>query len=198
MAVMLGFYGLRRSEVVGLRWDSVDFEQNTITIQYTVTQYSLDGKRYIAEKPRTKNESSRRTLPMIPALREKLIAMQNEREEYRKLCRKSYNNDYLDFVYVDEVGERIRPDYITATFRNLLKKHNLRKVRYHDLRHSCASLLLANNISMKEIQDWLGHSTFKTTADIYAHLSFDSKISSANALAGGTAFAMLGDGESGS
>ena len=86
------------------------------------------------------------------------------------------------------MGDRIKPDYITSAFEKALKKHGIRKVRFHDLRHSCASLLLANGVSMKEIQDWLGHSTFKTTADTYAHLAFDSKLSSANALNVGTAF----------
>jgi len=128
---------------------------------------------------------------MIPALRNKLLAMWEEREEWRRLCGRSYNNEYLDFVYVDEMGERIKPDYITQAFDRILRKNGLRKVRYHDLRHSCASLLLANGVSMKEIQDWLGHSTFKTTADTYAHLAFDSKLSSANALNSGTAFGMI-------
>jgi integrase len=191
LAVMLGFYGLRRSEVVGLRWEAVDFENNSISIKFTVTQYSHDGKRQIEAKPRTKNKSSRRTLPMIPALKAKLLAMQEEREEWRRLCGRSYNNEYLDFVYVDEMGERIKPDYITQAFDRVLKKHGLRKVRFHDLRHSCASLLLANGVSMKEIQDWLGHSTFKTTADSYTHLAFDSKLASANALNIGTAFGKI-------
>jgi integrase len=89
------------------------------------------------------------------------------------------------------LGERIKPDYITQAFERVLKKHGLRKVRFHDLRHSCASLLLANGVSMKEIQDWLGHSTFKTTADSYTHLAFDSKLASANALSVGTAFGKI-------
>lgn len=194
LAVMLGFYGFRRSEVVGLRWESVDFEQNSISINFTVTQYTLDGKRQIEAKPRTKNKSSRRTLPMIPVLSDKLSAMWKEREEWRRLCGKSYNKEYLDFVYVDEMGDRIKPDYITQAFDKMLKKHNLRKVRYHDLRHSCASLLLVNGVSMKEIQDWLGHSTFKITADTYAHLEYESKLSSANALNVGTAFGRLTQG----
>ena len=195
LAVMLGFYGLRRSEVVGLKWDAVDFEQNSISIKFTVTQYSHDGKRHIEAKPRTKNKSSRRTLPMIPALKAKLLVMQSEREEWRRLCGRSYNDEYLDFVYVNEMGERIKPDYITQAFERVLKKHNLRKVRFHDLRHSCASLLLANGVSMKEIQDWLGHSTFKTTADSYTHLAFDSKLSTANALTAGTAFGKIAPGQ---
>ena len=196
LAVMLGFYGLRRSEIVGLKWDAVDFSQNTITIQYTVTACNLDGKRQIIEKKRTKNKSSRRTLPMIPALHDKLLRMKDEQEEYRRLCGRSYNNEYLDFVYVDEMGDRVKPDYITQTFERILKKNGLRKVRFHDLRHSCASLLLANGVSMKQIQEWLGHSDFGTTANIYAHLSFDSKLTSADALNVGTAFGRLTQGVS--
>jgi len=174
----------------------LDFKQNCISIKYTVTQYTHEGKRYIDGKPRTKNKSSMRTLPMIPPLRDKLLAIQEWREEWRQLCGKSYNNEYLDFVYVDEMGDRIKPDYITHAFERMLQKHGLRKIRFHDLRHSCASLLLANGVSMKDIQDWLGHSTFKTTADTYAHLSFDSKLASANALNVGTAFAKLSQGVS--
>ena len=191
LAVILGFYGLRRSEIVGLKWDAVDFSQNTITIQYTVTSCNLNGKHQIIEKKRTKNKSSRRTLPMIPALRDKLLRMKTEQEEWRRVCGRSYIKDYLEFVYVDELGDRVKPNYITHTFDKALKKHGLRKVRFHDLRHSCASLLLANGVSMKQIQEWLGHSDFGTTANIYAHLSFDSKLSSADALNFGTAFGRL-------
>jgi integrase len=194
LAVMLGFYGLRRSEIVGLKWNAVDFKQNSITIQYTVTSCNLNGKRQIVEKDRAKNKSSRRTLPMIPALSDKLLRMKTEQEEFRRLCGKSYNKEHLDFVYVDEMGDRVKPDYISSAFQAVLKKHNLKRVRFHDLRHSCASLLLANGVSMKQIQEWLGHSDFGTTANIYAHLAFDSKLASADALNVGTAFGKLAQG----
>ena len=194
LAVMLGFYGLRRSEIIGLKWNAVDFKQNTITVQYTVTTCNLDGKRQIVEKDRTKNKSSRRTLPMIPALREKLLRMKEEQAEYRRLCGKSYNRDFDEFVYVDEMGDRLKPNYVSASFQNVIKRHGLKRVRFHDLRHSCASLLLANGVSMKQIQEWLGHSDFGTTANIYTHLAFDSKLSSADALNFGTAFGKMGMG----
>lgn len=74
------------------------------------------------------------------------------------------------------------PNYITEHFKSLLIQKGLRVIRFHDLRHSCASLLLAQGIAMKQIQDWLGHSTFNTTADIYSHLDFSSKQQSANAI----------------
>jgi len=85
---------------------------------------------------------------------------------------------------VDVLGTLIKPDYISQHFPLLLKKHGLRKIRFHDLRHSCASLLYANGVSLKEIQEWLGHSDISTTSNIYTHLDYSSKIAAANAILG--------------
>lgn len=183
LPVMLAaFYGLRRSEVVGLKWDAVDFKANTITIRHTVTTCNLDGKQLVIASDTTKTKSSMRTLPLVPIFREKLLALRAEQEENRRLCGRSYCKDYLEYVCVNEIGERINPSYITDAFPKLLEKNGLRVIRYHDLRHSCASLLLANGVPMKQIQEWLGHSDFSTTANIYAHLDYHSKISSAEAM----------------
>ena len=86
------------------------------------------------------------------------------------------------YVFVNELGERMRPDYLTEYFPKYIAKHGMPKMRFHDLRHSCASLLLANGVPLKQIQEWLGHSDFSTTANIYAHLDYRSKISSAQAM----------------
>ncbi|SMC60797.1 tyrosine-type recombinase/integrase [Papillibacter cinnamivorans] len=187
--ILLGaFYGLRRSEVVGLKWSAIDFENNSLVIKHTVTAFNLDGKHIIQAKDSTKNKSSMRTLPLVPAFKEKLLAMKEKQEFNRKLCGRSYSKDYLDYVCVNELGVRLRPGYITTAFPKLLEDHGLRRIRFHDLRHSCASLLLANNVPMKQIQDWLGHSDFSTTANIYAHLDYNSKISSAQAMVDGLNF----------
>lgn len=77
------------------------------------------------------------------------------------------------------MGNLFKPDTVTEQFGKLLKKYGLRKIRFHDLRHSCASLLLAKHIPMKMIQDWLGHSDIQTTANIYSHLDAQSKQESA-------------------
>jgi integrase len=69
----------------------------------------------------------------------------------------------------------------------------MRRICFHDLRHSCASLLLANNVPMKQIQDWLGHSDFSTTANIYAHPDYSSKISSSQAMVEGLSFGVSTD-----
>ena len=83
---------------------------------------------------------------------------------------------------MNELGERMRPNYLTEYFPKYIAKHGMPKMRFHDLRHSCASLLLANGVPLKQIQEWLGHSDFSTTANIYAHLDYRSKISSAQAM----------------
>lgn len=179
------FYGLRRSEAIGLKWDAIDFDQNTITIRHTVTSCDIDGKRILVASDTTKTKSSMRTLPLVPFMRERLLTLREEQQEHRRLCGRSYIKDYLDYVCVNEIGDLIKPHYVTESFPKLLKANGLRPVRYHDLRHSCASLLLANGVSMKQIQEWLGHSDFSTTANIYAHLDYSSKLNSADAMLNG-------------
>ena len=90
---------------------------------------------------------------------------------------------------VNEIGDLIKPHYVTESFPKLLKAKGMRQIRYHDLRHSCASLLLANGVPMKQIQEWLGHSDFSTTANIYAHLDYSSKLTSADAMLNGLGLA---------
>ena len=77
------------------------------------------------------------------------------------------------------MGERIRPAYLSNCFSRTLAQNGLRHIRFHDLRHSSATLLLAHGIPLKQIQEWLGHSDFATTANIYAHLDVKSKERSA-------------------
>ena len=79
-------------------------------------------------------------------------------------------------------GERYDPDYVTNHFKVILKRNKLRDIRFHELRHSCASLLLAKGIPMKMIQDWLGHSDMATTANIYSHIDSTSKKETAQAI----------------
>ena len=104
---------------------------------------------------------------------------------YLNLPQKSgtcYNNDYSEYIYVNQLGHIMRPDYLTEQFPKFLEKNGMRRIRFHDLRHSCATLLYANGVALNDIQLWLGHSDIATTSNIYTHLDFDSKISSANAI----------------
>ena len=179
---LAAFYGLRREEIIGLKWTAIDFENNTLTIQHTVTECNLDGKHIEVASDTAKTDSSLRTMPLVTNFREMLLAKKEKQEHYRKLCGRSYCKEYLNYIFVNEMGERWKPRYLSDGFKRILEQNGLRRIRFHDLRHTCASLLLANNVPMKKIQEWLGHSDFSTTANIYAHLDFQSKISSAEAM----------------
>ncbi len=136
LPVLLGaFYGLRRSEIVGLKWSAIDFEQNTITISHTVTSCNLDGKCVIVAKDTTKTKSSRRTLPLVPYFHEKLLAVKAQQGRNQKLCGRSYNREFLEYICVDDIGDRFKPNYITSQFPRLLERNGFRKIRFHDLRH---------------------------------------------------------------
>ena len=185
LAVILGaFYGLRRSEVVGLKWDAIDFERKTISIRHTVVQFTMDGKTQVVQKDSTKTKSSCRTLPLVAPFEVLLRYLKTEQALNQKVCGDCYCTDYLDYIYVDAMGGLIKPNFITQHFDLLLKKQGLKKIRFHDLRHSCASLLYANGVPLKDIQEWLGHSDIGTTSNIYTHLDYSNKVSSANAILG--------------
>lgn len=87
-----------------------------------------------------------------------------------------------EYVCVDVIGNLIKPNYVSSTFGKLLAKNNLRHIRFHDLRHTCASLLLANGVPMEQVKEWLGHSEISTTVDIYGHLQYATKKQSAAAI----------------
>ena len=194
--LVAAFYGLRRSEALGLKWDAIDFERGTISVIRTVTTITLDGKQTEIEQQSAKTKSSLRTLPLIGSFREYFLQVKEAQELNKQICGNCYNYEYDGFVFVDELGERMRANYLTSAFPKFLENHGLRRMRFHDLRHSCASLLLANGVPLKHIQEWLGHSDFTTTANIYAHLDYKSKITSAQAMETGLALPEGGDFES--
>jgi len=168
--ILCVYYGLRRSEVLGLKWDAVNFNNNTIRICNTVTyMYTM------CEKERTKNSSSNRTLPLIPVVREYLLSLKKNQEENRKLFGNCYQES--DYICVKMDGSRITPHAASRKFRTFLKNNGFPHIRLHDLRHSCASLLISQGIDIKVIQEWLGHSSIATTGNIYGHLQFEQKIS---------------------
>lgn len=186
--LMGGFYGLRRSEIVGLRWSAFDFENDVFYINHTVTTPRIDGKLKIVAKDRAKTKSSLRALPLDAGVKKRLLEIKERQEAYQRKFKRSYSKEWAGYVMVDELGGLILPNYITSAFKHLLKKNELREIRFHDLRHTCASLLLnkgkTNGVTLKDIQVWLGHSDFSTTANTYSHLDANSKVSSLNTLAG--------------
>lgn len=133
--ILAAFYGLRRSEVVGLKWDAIDFEKKTISIKHTVTQVNVDGKNITVQKDRTKTKSSYRTLPLVPPFEELLRRLKQEQLVNQKVCGAAYCKKYLDYIYVNAMGELVKPNFITQHFEIVLKNHGLKKIRFHDLRH---------------------------------------------------------------
>ena len=171
----------------------MDFERDTITIKHTVISVDLEGKHILVAQDTTKTKSSRRTLPLVPFVKERLLSLQEEQRENRRLCGRSYIREFEGYICVNEIGDLLKPDYLTSCFSLFLEENNLRHIRFHDLRHSCASLMLANGVPMKQIQEWLGHSDFSTTANIYTHLEYSSKITSADALMNGLGITVFAD-----
>ena len=129
------FYGLRRGEVVGLKWDAIDFEQGTISVKRTVTSTIIDGKYQEFEQQSAKTKSSLRALPLIGSFREYFLQVKEAQELNKQVCGNCYNHEYDGFVFVDELGERMRANYLTSAFLKFLEDHGLRRMRFHDLRH---------------------------------------------------------------
>ena len=162
----------------------MDFETNQIRIDHKAYVTSEKGKLKIIISDEMKTDTSRRTLPLIPQVREALLEHKAKQEEYRKTFRSQYNKAWSNCVCVTPTGNLISPDEVTEGFAKFVKKHNLKKATYHCLRHSCASMLVANGVPMKQIQLWLGHSNYSTTADIYSHLSTAAMDEPASCIAG--------------
>jgi len=161
-------YGLRRSEVMGLKWENIDLENNLIFIRHTVVR--VNG---LIAKDKTKTSSSRRTLAISDEIKQLLLKLKEEEEKNRKLCGRDYiENDYI-FKWPD--GHSIAIDYVTRKFSKLLKQHGFKHIRFHDLRHSCASILLSAGYELKDVQDLLGHSEISITADLYGHIDTKRK-----------------------
>lgn len=133
--LVAAFYGLRRGEVVGLKWDAIDFERGTISVIRTVTTITLDGKQTEIEQQSAKTKSSLRILPLIGSFREYFLQVKEAQELNKQVCGNCYNYEYDGFVFVDELGERMRVEYLTNAFPKFLESHGLRRMRFHDLRH---------------------------------------------------------------
>lgn len=168
MIYLTFIYGLRRSELMGLKWDAVDFVNNTITIQHTVVLHST-----MVAKDKIKNESSNRTYPLLNDVREILLKRKSQQEE----CNKLFGNCYCasGYVFAREDGKPFYPSYPTHAMKKVLERNNLPHIRWHDLRHSTASMLIEKGWSMKDISEWLGHADIGTTMNIYGHISMEHK-----------------------
>ena len=169
------YYGLRKSEALGLRWQAVDFEANTITINHTVV-----SNGHIVRKDSTKSYCSNRTFQLLPDVKDVLLKLKDQQENYKKRLDSGYHNN--DYIFKNPNGIPYRPDSLTRSFKRALARHGLPQMRYHDLRHSTASILVDKGWDINDIKEWLGHADISTTANIYAHISHRKKFSLAQDL----------------
>lgn len=174
--VIASFFGLRRSEVLGVKWESIDFENKLIKICNKVVRgKDKNGKLTSIELDKMKSETSLRTLPLCDTMLEYFRKVLEQQKINAQIMGNSYIHKYDNYICVNAMGDLIKPDYVSDTFNALLKKNGLRHIRYHDLRHSCASLLVSLGFNLVEIQQWLGHADFRITANTYSHVDMKEK-----------------------
>ncbi len=179
--IIAGVYGLRREEVIGIKWNAIDFNDKTLTIRHTVGRGKINGVTQFIFKDRSKSDSGYRTLPLFDFIADLLKEYKNKYEENKKFFGNTYVNDYNEYICLMENGELMKPGFLSQKFSEILDKNNLRHIRLHDLRHSCGTLLVRNGVPLKDIQIWLGHSNFQTTLR-YAHADVENKRISANVI----------------
>lgn len=168
------WFGLRRGEISGLRWEDVDLEEGTLTINGVVAQTKSGVPRFkYREYPKSKAGVRMFCLgePQIKMFKRWRV----EQNKNRLMLGETYSKDWDRFVCVGPDGRLITPEYISYTFPQVLKKNGFRKIRFHDLRHTNASLLLSNGASMQEVQWWLGHESYSTTDEFYGGIQRESK-----------------------
>lgn len=173
---MTALYGLRRSEVLGLKWDAIDFKNKTIQIYHTAIR-TQQGMVYADT---TKTQSSRRTLPLNEKIEVRLLELQKKQLFDKLLFGSSYNDN--NYIFKKRDGTPFDSSFVSHHFNLILQKNNLPHIRFHDLRHSAASMFFELGFSLKEVQEYLGHSNISTTADIYTHMQYKSKVKMADTI----------------
>ena len=177
--LLAGAMGLRRSEALGVRWSRIDWEKRTVLLDTKIVEYRENGKKKVEPVEEMKNKSSRRTLPLPDPVVEMLQVQKEHREVYRKMFQGSYNTQYLDYVCVNQLGELLRPSYVTTTFGSCWRSTacgTSASTTCATLSPACSSTRTCHALSQS---NFLGHSDLSTTANIYAHLDKASKQASA-------------------
>ena len=164
---------LRREEVIGICESSIDWANQRIDVTKTVTQQSLDGKSIITEKPSTKGKKIK-SLKLISPLGRLIRELMDEHKQNKIIFGDSYDHTYDGYLIRYPDGKRVPPDSLSRRFYNFVRKHGLKEVRFHDLRHSCASILYAMGVDLLTIQEILGHANLSTTL-LYTHIINDRR-----------------------
>lgn len=158
------YTGLRRGELLALRWRNLDLNRDTLTV--VATAYKLGNGDYIIKEPKT--VQSRRSVTMPPSLVELFKVYRADQELLRVQLGVSLNAD--DFVFIRPDGSPINPSAVTLAFRRIIKRAGLKDIRIHDLRHTHATLMLKAGVHPKVVSERLGHANISITLDIYSHV----------------------------
>ncbi len=158
------YTGMRRSELLGLRWCDVDLELATLSVVQTLHQ--LQNGTYVVGKPKTKG--SRRMIALSPSLAMLLREHKQKQELDRMLLGKSLSPE--DLVFSNPDGSPLRPNTVSRAFEKLARSLGFQGIRFHDLRHAHATLMLRQGIHPKIVSERLGHSSVAITLDIYSHV----------------------------
>lgn len=173
---LLTLGGMRRGECLGLFWEHVDFEKKTITIKNNLL--NIREKGVYLDTPKTKK--SKRTISLPDICFDLLKKLKAKQELEKEL----FSNDWMDteFVFKDEYGNYYNPSRLSRQWVLFQKKHNLKHIRLHDLRHTCATYLLSHNVPIATVSKKLGHSNIYTTLDVYTHSVDSDDIEASNLL----------------
>ena len=156
--------GMRRGELLALKWDDLDLEKGVLYVQRTVSR--IPGRGYMESEPKTKSSRRRIVLPAVAIEALKEHCMNQEKVRLKAGERWSERG----IVFTNRHGGFLRPDTVLGLFRQLLKDAGLPTMRFHDLRHSAATILFVAGVNPKVIQELLGHSTISITLEVYSHV----------------------------
>ncbi len=170
--LMAAWFGFRRGEVIGMRWDCIDIKNKTIAVRGTVKSQGKNGYS-VYYVPSAKNNTSIRTLPMTEEQAEYFSKLK-EQQKHRQAV-KGYCHDFDAFICTYKDGKLISPNVLTRAVPKLTEACGLPRLKLHELRHTCLSLMIQNGISVLDAASWAGHSSPSTTQNIYAHVDARSK-----------------------
>lgn len=162
--------GLRRGEILGLHWDDIDFEQGMLHVSRTVSYIPPHtGARHMHLETDPKTATSKRTIILPTFLQEALKAHRLQQRQERVKAGKAWEQHQL--VFCGPLGKHINPSSLWTQFKHALQKAGLPDMRFHDLRHSAATILLSMGVNVKVIQELLGHANISITLNIYSHVT---------------------------
>lgn len=160
--------GMRRGEIMGLRWSRVDFSNKTISVTHQLKQEDREGNAEWVISPQLKTETSYRTI----SIDDDTVEMLKEHKKQQERDKLRVGSDYedLDLVCSTTVGGMMKPTYLYTVMRRTCEKAKVKRISFHGLRHTHATLLLADGVHPKIVQERLGHRSIETTLDTYSHI----------------------------